>query len=177
MSSIRPGGEGEPPADPTPADAPPAHRTAAGTPPTPGAQPGSRVVLYGALAAVGAVAAAIVAILAVALGSLSSAHEHAPIESIFQDDQLLVYSPSPTVKRTLDTLRQLGVDRIRITVLWQAIAPDATSTEKPNGFDPSDPAAYPATAWAPFDRIVSMARAEGIGVNFNVTAPGPLWAM
>jgi hypothetical protein len=133
--------------------------------------------MYGALGAVGAVAVAIVAILAVALGSSSSAHERAPVESIFQDDQLVLYSPTPTVKRTLDTLQQFGVDRLRITVLWQAIAPDANATKKPAGFDPSDPAAYPATAWAPYDRVVAMARARGIGVDFNVTAPGPLWAM
>jgi hypothetical protein len=95
------------------------------------------------------------------------------MESIFQDDQLLVDSPAPTVSGTLDTLRSLGVDRVRITVLWASIAPPA----KPKGFKATDPAAYPATAWAPYDRVVTLARARGIDVDFNVTAPGPQWAM
>jgi hypothetical protein len=99
------------------------------------------------------------------------------VESIFQDDDHLLYSPTPTVSRTLDTLRGLGVDRLRLTVLWAAIAPAPLARIRPAHFDASNPAAYPAAAWAPYDRIVRLARARGIGVAFNVTAPGPLWAM
>jgi hypothetical protein len=112
-------------------------------------------------------------IVVVALGSSSSAHRRGPVDSIFQDDQLLVYSPPAVVGNTLATLQSLGVDRVRITVLWQAIAPPA----QPKGFKASDPAAYPPNAWAPYDRVVALARAHGIAVDFNVTAPGPLWAM
>ena len=50
-----------------------------------------------------------------------------PLESMFQDDRYLIDSPSATVRRTLDALRALGVDRLRITVLWSAIAPAAGS--------------------------------------------------
>ena len=41
-----------------------------------------------------------------------------PLESMFQDDQLLIDSPTATVTHTLDRLRTLGVDRLRLTVLW-----------------------------------------------------------
>ena len=99
------------------------------------------------------------------------------MESISQDDQLLLYSPQPTVVKTLDTLRGLGVDRVRVTVLWLALAPDSTSTTRPAGLNATDPAAYSAAAWAPYDRLTRLAAARGIGVIFNVTAPGPLWAM
>jgi hypothetical protein len=99
------------------------------------------------------------------------------LESMFQDDQLLLYSPTATVTRTLDQLRSLGVDRIRLTILWSAIAPDPSSPAPPPGFDAASPAAYPAVAWAPYDRVVQLARARGIGVDFDVTAPGPRWAM
>ncbi len=99
------------------------------------------------------------------------------VESIFQDDDHLLYSPTPTVAQTLDTLRGLGVDRLRLTVLWAAIAPAPLARVRPAHFDASNPAAYPPVAWAPYDRIVRLARARGIGVAFNVTAPGPLWAM
>jgi hypothetical protein len=98
-------------------------------------------------------------------------------ESIFQDDQLLLYSPAATVRGTLDTLRKLGVDRVRVTVLWAAIAPAANARREPRHFSATDPAAYPRAAWVPYDRIISLAAARGIGVDFNVTAPGPLWAM
>lgn len=99
------------------------------------------------------------------------------LESIFQDDQYLVYSSTPVVERTLDTLRSLGADRIRVTILWHAIAPAPDSPTRPPGFVASDPASYPPGAFAPYDRLVELARARGIGVDFNVSAAGPLWAM
>ena len=37
---------------------------------------------------------------------------------MFQDDKELIYSAEPTVARTLDVLRALGVDRPRLTLLW-----------------------------------------------------------
>ncbi|MGI8505665.1 MAG: hypothetical protein ACR2MK_02470 [Solirubrobacteraceae bacterium] len=99
------------------------------------------------------------------------------IESMFQDDRLLIYSPTPTVIQALDALRALGVDRLRVTLLWSNVAPAAASSVRPLGFDASDPAAYPPRAWAPYDRLLGLARARGIEVDLDVTAPGPLWAM
>jgi hypothetical protein len=127
------------------------------------------VILVAVLVAAGAVA--------VVLLTRSTRRQGRVVESIFQDDQLLLYSPAPTVTRTLDTLRSLGVDRLRLTVLWAAIAPDPLSRHRPKRFNASDPASYPAAAWVPYDRIVELARARGLAVDFNVTAPGPLWAM
>ncbi len=98
-------------------------------------------------------------------------------ESIFQDDQYLLYSSTATVNATLATLRSLGVDRVRITVKWSAIAPAALSSTVPARFDATNPADYPAAGWAPYDRVINLAAADGIGVEFNLTAPGPLWAM
>jgi hypothetical protein len=99
------------------------------------------------------------------------------IESMFQDDRLLVDSPTSVVTRTLDTLAALGVDRLRITVQWASIAPDPDQTTAPAGFDPTDPASYPAGGWAPYDRVVKLAHARHLKVDFDLTAPGPLWAM
>jgi hypothetical protein len=119
-------------------------------------------------------AAVIVVIL---LSSSPSKPSRGVVESIFQDDDYLLYSPTPTVIRTLNTLRGLGVDRVRLTILWAAIAPGSASRVRPRHFDAADPGAYPPAAWGPYDRIVSLARARGIDVAFNITAPGPLWAM
>ena len=100
-----------------------------------------------------------------------------PLTSMFQDDRYLIDSSTPTVTRTLDGLQALGVDQLRITVLWSAITPAPGSATRPAGFDASDPAAYPRSGWAPYDRVVRLARARGLAVDFDVTAPGPRWAM
>jgi hypothetical protein len=123
------------------------------------------------------VLAALVAALIVVLTSSSSATPPRSMESLFQDDDHLLYASTATVTSTLDTLKGLGVDRIRATVLWRAIAPDPAATAPPAGVDPTNPSDYPAATWAPYDRLVELARARGIGVDFNIGAPGPLWAM
>lgn len=97
-------------------------------------------------------------------------------ESLFQDDSLLVFKPPSSVAKTLDTLRYLGVDRIRVTVFWNLVAPHPTSRTRPRGFDATDPAAYGPVAWHPYDTIVRLAAARGIGVNFNPWGAVPAWA-
>ena len=97
-------------------------------------------------------------------------------ESQLQDDPLLVYKSPAQVASTLDELKSLGVDRIRVTVLWRLVAPDATSQTKPAGFDGANPEAYPAGTWNRYDTIVRLAAARGIAVHFNPTAPAPSWA-
>ena len=130
----------------------------------------------GAAALVLATVAAAIAVVVVLTGSGSGTAPRV-VESIFQDDKYLVYSPTATVARTLRTLRGLGVDRIRVSVLWSAITRDRNARTRPRGFDATNPAAYGSAAWAPYDRVVALARENGIAVAFNVTAPGPLWAM
>lgn len=96
-------------------------------------------------------------------------------ESVLQDDNQLVYSSPQHVERVLDQLVSLGVDRVRVSVLWAALAPGALSSHRPR-FDAADPAAYPAAAWAPYDNLVRLAQERGIGVDLNPTAPAPYWA-
>ncbi|HEX2087642.1 MAG TPA: cellulase family glycosylhydrolase [Solirubrobacteraceae bacterium] len=97
-------------------------------------------------------------------------------EAMFQDDDRLIYpNDDAKVAETLDELRRLGVDRVRVTVAWRAIAPANESDAKPS-FDAADPAAYPPGAWGKYERVVQLAAERGIGVNFNVTAPAPDWA-
>jgi hypothetical protein len=121
---------------------------------------------------------ALIALLALGAGALSpqAAQANHTQRSIFQDDQLLLYSSTPTVRHTLATLQSLGVQELRITVKWSAIAPDPDATRIPAGFDPIDPFDYPASAWRPYDRVVQLAARARIAVDFNLTAPAPLWA-
>ena len=105
-----------------------------------------------------------------------AAHASATQESTFQDDNQLIYAPPDRVARNLDTLRSLGVDRVRVTVLWEVVAPLPDSRTRP-AFDATDPGAYPPGAWQRYDVVLLLARQRGIDVNFNITAPGPQWAM
>jgi hypothetical protein len=121
------------------------------------------------------VVAALAALLALAVGAAPAGAARTQ-ESTFQDDDLLVFSDEATVAATLDELRGLGVDRIRVSLVWQAIAPANDRDVKPEGFDAADPGDYPAGAWDRWDRVLALARGRGIDVNFNVTVPAPDWA-
>jgi hypothetical protein len=127
---------------------------------------------------------AAVALLACGCGSSSSSStsettptrpitRHAPLISIFGDPAQLVAAPAAT----LDTLRRLGVEYVRVTVPWGGVAPDPSAAAPPTGFDASSPAAYPQSAWAPYDAIVRDATARGIGVDLDPVAPAPKWAI
>jgi hypothetical protein len=96
-------------------------------------------------------------------------------ETTFQDDDHLVFGDADTQRRTLDTLKSLGADRIRASIFWHQVAPEPRSKQKPS-FDASDPNAYPAPNWERYDRLVRFAAERGIAINLNVTGPAPNWA-
>ncbi|MBV9716174.1 MAG: hypothetical protein JOZ64_12440, partial [Solirubrobacterales bacterium] len=92
--------------------------------------------------------------------------------AMFQDDLRLLADP----QRTLETLRELGVGVVRVSVRWNMIAPAPRSRRAPAKFNASNPAAYPAAGWAPYDALVRDAQAYGIGVDLSLGGPSPLWA-
>jgi hypothetical protein len=96
-------------------------------------------------------------------------------ESMFQDDDQLVYTSPSRAQAVLAQLAALGVERIRISVIWALVAPDPLSTTRPN-FDARDPGAYPAGAWNRYDVLVTDAHALGLRVDFDITSPAPYWA-
>src|SRR4051794_27320996 len=99
--------------------------------------------------------------------------------SVMMDDDNLVYRSPKTSDKTLDTMAQLGVDTVRVTVLWKVVADHAQSTKarkrrfKRLGAD--NPKAYPAGNWDRYDHLVRSAGARGMGVYFDLTGPGPAW--
>jgi hypothetical protein len=113
------------------------------------------------------------ALLAVTAGS---AHAASTQESMFQDDDELEFSPPDEVARTINTLARLGVDRIRLSVFWLAVAPEPNSQTKPKAFDGTNPDNYPNGSWDRYDTVVKLAQAKGIGVLFDITGPAPKWA-
>jgi hypothetical protein len=92
--------------------------------------------------------------------------------SVIQDNTHLLSAPA----RTLSTFRGLGAQMVRVVVDWAQIAPDPTSKSAPAGFDASDPAAYPPAKWAPYDRIIRLAQADGIEVDVTLSGGAPRWA-
>jgi hypothetical protein len=97
-------------------------------------------------------------------------------ESSLQDNRLLLSGKQATVDSALSTLRSLGVQRVRISVVWDRIAPGNASRTKPRHFQATNPAAYANAGWAPYDLIDREAKQYGIGVNFDLTGGAPLWA-
>jgi hypothetical protein len=97
-------------------------------------------------------------------------------ETLMMDDDALIYDSPSHVSRTLQQMATLGVDRVKVSVVWSLVAPDSTSKTAPE-FDAADPAAYPAGAWNRYDALVKLAAANRIGVYFQLTAPAPSWAV
>jgi hypothetical protein len=93
--------------------------------------------------------------------------------SIFEDHPLLVRSGVDVREHTLDEIKAIGADTLRIEVKWAEVAPDAAARKKPS-FDASDPAAYPG--FFPYDDLVSRAVAKGFRVMITLAPDAPRWA-
>jgi hypothetical protein len=119
---------------------------------------------------------ALTALAVLALLAPAVAHASATQESYFQDDDHLEFAPADQVAKTLDQLKDLGVDRLRVTVFWAAVAPSPDAKTKPKGFDGSDPDAYEQAKWERYDTLAKLAQARGIGVMWDVAGPAPNWA-
>ncbi len=94
-------------------------------------------------------------------------------QGMLEDDVQLLNNPQGTV----DRLRMLGVQRIRLGVRWYYIAPSQHSSRPPKGFVPSNPASYPSANWTPWDQIVVDATNAGIGVDLDPMGGAPQWAL
>jgi len=113
--------------------------------------------------------AALTALLALPGAAAASSRQvmtfEAPSELLSDDDR----------DRTLDEVKALGVDRVRVLMYWSSIAPEEDAREKP-AFDATDPGAYPASGWGRYDNLMQAARARGIEVYVTLTGPAPRWA-
>ena len=118
----------------------------------------------------GLVAAALSAALMLAVIGPTSASASTKQISIFQDDSMLG-APVPG----LADVRALGATTVRLTVQWYQLAPNPGSTKAPK-FNASNPNAYSAAKWAPYDAYVTAAQQAGIKVLFQVGGGAPRWA-
>jgi Cellulase (glycosyl hydrolase family 5) len=119
--------------------------------------------------------------IALGLSGCGGGAKHEPLPppaarpTIVQDDALLLHRSDAETRATLRELRRIGVDWVRVTAGWSVIAPDPQSPRAP-AFDARDPDAYPDGAWGPLDRLVTMARDEGLRVLMDIAFWAPRWA-
>jgi hypothetical protein len=94
--------------------------------------------------------------------------------------QLSIFEPgAPALTNptgTLQTLRLLGVQSIRLPMGWYRIAPDPFSRKAPH-FQATNPAAYPAANWKIWDAVIRTANSDGIAVDLDLLGRAPYWAM
>jgi hypothetical protein len=89
--------------------------------------------------------------------------------SIIQDDAKVISSGNDVRNATLDEMRNLGADVVKISVSWR----DVAGSKPSNGADPN---AYPAAKWAPYDAAIQGAISRGLGVFLSIWGPAPDWA-
>ncbi|MFL5896237.1 MAG: cellulase family glycosylhydrolase [Thermoleophilaceae bacterium] len=89
--------------------------------------------------------------------------------SVMQDDNQLIYSSAANRDVALRRMKVLGVDAIRVSVLWNAVAPRKKISRG------QDPRAYRTASWDRYDDVLRAAQRYGLIVYFDVTPPGPRW--
>jgi hypothetical protein len=121
-----------------------------------------------------------------------AAHAAADQASIMMDDDQLLYRNGVTQTRTLVTMRSLGADAVKATVLWKVAAEGADLSDadiaklktdklrkkalaQRKRFKPADPRTYPTRNWDRYDNLVKEAGKLGMRVYFTVTGPGPAY--
>lgn len=99
-----------------------------------------------------------------------------PIITVVQDDAELLHRTPARIAATLDDMRDLGVDWVRVTAGWSVIAPAPRAMRRPT-FDAADPDAYPPGAWDALDRVSTSARRRGMRTAIDIAFWAPRWAV
>jgi hypothetical protein len=110
--------------------------------------------------------AAIAGVLSLALLVSAGASASTRIQYGVQDDAWLLYGPEPPAKR-IEILQRLGVDVVRLTLRWDAVAQNAPADAR----DPDDP----AYDWDLYDPLLQRLRAAHIAVLISLWGT-PDWA-
>ena len=124
-----------------------------------------------------AILSTVLLLLAVLCFAAPAAHANNHQLSVMMDDDHLLYRGEATQFKTLARMKLLGVDYVRATMLWEAVAKDAKKGKKrAKKFKADDPKTYPHANWDRYDSLVRFAKGLGIGVYFDITGPAPSFA-
>jgi hypothetical protein len=111
---------------------------------------------------------------ALALALPGAAAASATQEALLQDDDQFLYHGPERANESLDQVRDLGVEIVRVSIHWRNVAPHR---REDLGGDPADPARYDDSEFDAIDHVLRAARARGIRVLVTVTGPAPDWAV
>ena len=120
-----------------------------------------------------ATASAVGAAALAAIPATASASKHQI--AIIQDSSDLSAAPA-AASTAMAQFRALGATTVRVIVPWATIAPNPKKIAEPKHFKATDPAAYRAAVWAPYDNIDRAAKTYGLTVDFVVSGGAPRWA-
>jgi hypothetical protein len=93
--------------------------------------------------------------------------------SVFEDHTALIRDGAVRRQRTLDELKTLGADTLRVEVKWNEVAPRPARSARPS-FDASDPGAYPG--FGNYDDLFRRAQTMGFRVLADLAPDAPKWA-
>jgi hypothetical protein len=115
----------------------------------------------------------LVATAALALPSVASASSTQL--TLLQDDRELLGLTGEDPAGAMAEIRALGVDIIRTNVIYGKIYRRPNDRRKPRGFRTSDPSSS-LYDWALTDRLINLAKANGMRVLVTITGPGPVFS-
>jgi len=98
------------------------------------------------------------------------------LETILQDDGLLLYRPQAEVQAAVARMRELGIDRVRITASWSSLTRAPEEESKPADFSAADPGAYEQGRWRGLDTAIRAIRAAGLKALVDIGFWAPHWA-
>jgi hypothetical protein len=93
--------------------------------------------------------------------------------SVFEDHDALVREGEARREQTLDELRELGVDTLRVGIKWNEAAPRPLSRTRPR-FDATDSEDYPG--FDNYDDLVQRATDKGFRIVAYLAPDAPRWA-
>jgi hypothetical protein len=99
-----------------------------------------------------------------------------PVETVIQDDALMLHGSEERVRQHASEMRSLGVDRVRITASWFVLAPERDSRVRP-GFNAADPRAYQEWRWGRLDRAIKAVTSVGMKPMLDLAFFAPRWAV
>ena len=91
------------------------------------------------------------------------------------DDAILQNGTAREARAAIEEWKRLGVDTVRVQVVWGRVAPSPREYDPPAAFDPADNQ-DPRYQWAATDRAVQMLADAGIQPLLMLDGPPPLWA-